>query len=81
MPSRVEPYYYKAVTLICFIVKLIPKEMKSKQEEYLHSALKTILKCDKQIENNPSLFLVRGFIYYALGEAEKGLEDLDRCMN
>lgn len=32
MPSRIEPYYYKAVTLICFVSKLIPKEMKSKQE-------------------------------------------------
>ena len=69
MPSRIEPFYYKAVTLICFVSKLIPKDLKAKQEEYLQSALKTINKCEKEIENNPSLFLVRGFIYYALGDA------------
>ncbi len=43
--------------------------MKTKQREYLESAMKTINKCEKKIENNPSLHLVRSFIYYALGEA------------
>lgn len=81
MPSRIEPFYYKAVTLICFVAKLIPKDMKAKQEEYLQSALKTIMKCEKEIENNPSLFLVKGFIHYALGDGEKGLADLDKYMN
>lgn len=81
MPSKLEPYFYKAVTLICFIAKLIPKDMKAKQKEYLESAMKTVRKCEREIENNPSLFLVRSFLHYALGEAEKALEDLDKFMS
>lgn len=80
MPAKLEPYFYKAVTLICFISKLIPKDMKAKQKEYLESAMKTVKKCEREIENNPSLFLVRSFLHYAIGSAEKALEDLDKCM-
>ena len=32
MPNRIEPNFYKAVTLICFASKLIPKEMKEKRK-------------------------------------------------
>lgn len=28
LPYRIEPAFYKAVTLICFLMKFIPKEMK-----------------------------------------------------
>lgn len=42
--------------------------------------MKTVNKCERQIENNPSLFLVRAFLNYALGEGEKALEDLDKCL-
>lgn len=55
--------------------------MKDKRNEYIHSAIKTVLKVEKHIENNPSLFLVRGFLYYAIGDLEKALDDLDKCMS
>ena len=42
--------------------------------------MKTVLKVDKYIENNPSLFLVRGFLNYATGDLEKALDDLDKCL-
>lgn len=32
MPTKIEPFFYKAVTLVCFISKLIPKDMKAKQK-------------------------------------------------
>lgn len=35
MPHRLEPNFYKAVTLICFSAKLIPKEDKDKKLTYL----------------------------------------------
>ena len=35
MPNRIEPNFYKAVALVCFASKLIPKEMKEKRMEYL----------------------------------------------
>lgn len=43
--------------------------------------MKTVKKCEKEIENNPSLFLVRSFLNYAIGESEKAIEDLDKCMS
>lgn len=43
-PNRLEPNFYKAVALIRFSSKLIPKEMVDKKLEYLQSALKTISK-------------------------------------
>lgn len=49
MPSKLEPYFYKAVTLVCFISKLIPKYLKPKQREYLESAMKTVKKCEREI--------------------------------
>lgn len=42
--------------------------------------MKTVLKVDKYIENNPSLFLVRGFLNYATGDLQKALDDLDKCL-
>ena len=41
---RIEPAFYKALTLICFSTKLIPKEMKEKKKEYLESAMRTVMK-------------------------------------
>jgi hypothetical protein len=35
--------------------------------------MKTISKNPLPIENNPSLFLVRGFLHYALGNLENAL--------
>jgi hypothetical protein len=67
-PHRIEPNFYKAVTLICFANKLLPKDMKDKKMEYLESAMKTLSKVTLPIENNPSLFLVRGFLNYALNK-------------
>lgn len=55
--------------------------MTEKRKEYLQNAIKTVLKVDKTLENNPSLFLVRGFLNYATGDLEKALDDLDRCMS
>lgn len=81
MPNRVEPNFYKAVTLICFSSKLIPKEDKEKKIAYLESAMKSILKVEKNIENNPSLFLIRGFLFYAMGDLEKALSDIEKCIN
>jgi tetratricopeptide (TPR) repeat protein len=34
-PKRIEPAFYKALTLIIFSVKLLPKEMKDKKRDYL----------------------------------------------
>lgn len=68
------------MTLISFIAKLIPKELVEKQQEYLQSALKTIEKCDKSLETNHSLYLVRAFIFYAAGDLEKALDNLEDSM-
>ena len=35
LPHRVEPAFYKALTLVCFSARLIPKDMPAKKKEYL----------------------------------------------
>ena len=80
LPYRTEPAFYKALTLICFSTKLIPKEMKEKKKEYLESAMRTIAKVET-IENNPSLFMIRGLLHYALGDLDSALKDLEQCLN
>ena len=80
LPYRIEPAFYKAVTLICFSTKLIPKEMKEKKREYLESAMRTIKKVET-IENNPSLYMIRGLLYYALGDLDPALKDFDQYLN
>lgn len=83
LPKRIEPAFYKALALIIFSVKLLPKEMKDKKREYLESAMKTIRKEEKEkkIENNPSLFMIRGLLHYALGDSDSALKDFDQCLN
>ncbi len=70
MSSKLEPNFYKAVCLVSFAMKLIPKDMVEKRKEYLNSALKVISKIDTISDSNPSLHLVRGVIYFALGHHE-----------
>lgn len=79
LPYRIEPAFYKAVTLICFSTKLIPKELKDKKKDYLESALRTVKKVET-IENNPSLFMIRGLLEFALGNSDAALKDLDQCL-
>jgi tetratricopeptide (TPR) repeat protein len=80
-PSRLEPNFYKAVALIRFSSKLIPKEMVDKKQEYLQSAMKTISKVDKIPENNPSLCLIRGLLKFSLGDVESSIVDFDTSIH
>lgn len=43
--------------------------------------MKTLTKVTSPIENNPSLFLVRGFLNYALNKLNEALEDLGSYQN
>ncbi len=79
-PKRIEPDFYKALTLIIFSVKLLPKEMKEKKRSYLESAMKTISK-HETIDNNPSLYMIRGLLHYALEDLDAALKDFDQCLN
>jgi tetratricopeptide (TPR) repeat protein len=54
--------------------------MKDKKKDYLESAMKTINKV-QTIENNPSLFMIRGLLHYALGDMDNALKDLDQCLS
>ena len=33
------------------------------------------------MENNPSLFMIRGLLHYALGDLDSALKDLEQCLN
>lgn len=80
MPYRIEPAFYKAVTLICFSTKILPKDLKDKKKEYLESAMRTIKKVET-IENNPSLFLIRGLLHYALADPDNAYNDIEKYLN
>ncbi len=49
--------------------------MKEKKREYLESAMRTINKVET-IENNPSLFMIRGLLHYAMGDLDHAMKDL-----
>jgi hypothetical protein len=40
--------------------------------------MKTISKIET-IENNPSLYMIRGLLNYAAGDLDAALKDLDKC--
>ena len=42
--------------------------------------MRTINKVET-IENNPSLFMIRGLLNYALGDLDGALKDFDHCLN
>ena len=42
--------------------------------------MKTVDKV-KIMENNPSLFMIRGLLHYALGDLDSALKDLEQCLN
>lgn len=54
--------------------------MKEKKKEYLESAMRTIAKVET-IENNPSLYMIRGLLHYALSDLDAALKDFDQCLN
>lgn len=58
----------------------MPKELKDKKREYLESAMRTIKKVET-IENNPSLFMIRGLLHYALGDPDSAFNDLEKYLN
>ena len=35
LPYRIEPAFYKAVTLMCFATRVLPTDLKDKKREYL----------------------------------------------
>ena len=49
--------------------------------EYLESAIKTLSKNTVPIENNPSLFVIRGFLNYTLGNLNEAIEDFGMYQN
>ena len=54
-PHRMEPFFYKAMTLVKFTNKLIPKEDKQKIKHYYKNALKNLEKAFELNPNNANL--------------------------
>jgi len=42
--------------------------------------MRTIKKVET-IENNPSLYMIRGLLEYSLGDLDAALKDFDQCLN
>lgn len=65
IPNKMEPYFYKATTLIRFYSYLIPKDDQAKRVKYLNDALKYMMKA-VELNEQSNLLFYRGIVLYAL---------------
>ena len=78
--KKMEPSFYKAMTLIKFTNKLIPKNEIQKKQQYIQIALKYL---DKGIELNDqcsNIYFYRGLLRFSLGFLDKSIEDFDKAI-
>jgi hypothetical protein len=54
--------------------------MKEKKKEYIESAMRTVSKIEN-IENNATLYMIRGLLHYSLEDLDSALKDFDQCLN
>lgn len=66
-PNKMEPHFYKSMTLVKFTNKLIPKTDTKKRTQYLQNALKHLEKAVEHNDNNANLYFHRGLLRFALG--------------
>ncbi|CAD8070155.1 unnamed protein product [Paramecium primaurelia] len=71
-PGKMEPHFYKALTLIQFVNKL---QMNGK-DKYIKKALKYLDKAVTLNDNNSKLLYHRGIIRFYFGQLELALQDL-----
>ncbi|CAD8173712.1 unnamed protein product [Paramecium octaurelia] len=79
MPNKMEPYFYKATTLVKFYSYLIPKDDIEKKNKFLNDALKYMDMAVK-INEQSNLLFYRGIVLFAQGRLEDSLMDLDKAI-
>ena len=78
--NRMEPYFYKAMTLVKFTNKLIPKNDKQKIKHYYKNALKNLEKGYELNPNNANLSYHLGLVRFAVTKNSDSIVDLERAM-
>lgn len=74
-----EPYFYKATTLVRFYNYLIPKDDYEKRNKFLNDAIKYM---DKAVEvhEQANLLFYRGIVLFAQNKYDLALIDLDKAI-
>ncbi|KAL4437922.1 hypothetical protein ABPG74_001093 [Tetrahymena malaccensis] len=76
-PQKMEPYFYKAMTLIRFSNKLIPKTDEDKRLQYKQNALKNLDKGIELNDSNSNIYFHRGLIRFSLSQINESIKDFD----
>ncbi|CAD8212992.1 unnamed protein product [Paramecium pentaurelia] len=79
MPNKMEPYFYKATTLVKFYSYLIPKDDIEKKNKFLNDAIKYMDMAVK-INEQSNLLFYRGIVLFAQGRLDDSLIDLDKAI-
>lgn len=74
-----EPYFYKATTLIRFYTYLIPKDDQEKKHKFLSDALKYLDKA-AELNEQSNLLFYRGIVLYAMNKFDLALVDLEKAI-
>lgn len=78
--SRMEPFFYKALTLIRFTHKLIDKSDSAKRIQYYKNAMKNLDKALECNQSNANLFYYRGLLQFALNDKFSCVQELEKAI-
>ncbi|CAD8189737.1 unnamed protein product [Paramecium pentaurelia] len=80
MPNKIEPYFYRAVTLVQFYCQLIPKDDQERKNKFLNDAIR-LLNLALKINENSNLFFCRGIILFSLNRLDDSLSDINKAID
>ncbi|CAD8068857.1 unnamed protein product [Paramecium sonneborni] len=75
-PGKMEPHFYKSLTLIQFINKHMPKD----KDKYIKNALKHLDKAVTLNDQNSNLLYHRGILRFYFGQIDLALSDLTKAV-
>ena len=78
--NRMEPFFYKAMTLVKFINKLIAKTDTVKRKQNLENALRYLDKGAALNGNSANLFYHRGLLKFALAKPQDSIQDFEKAI-
>ncbi|EGR34644.1 hypothetical protein IMG5_005100 [Ichthyophthirius multifiliis] len=78
--QKMEPFFYKAMTLVRFTNKLIPKTDEQKRIQYKQNALKNLDKGIELNDQNANIYFHRGVLRFSLNQINDSIQDFDKAI-
>ena len=80
-PHNLEPFYYKAVTLVQFVNQVLPHHSPTKINEYMFNALKIVKREGSPSSKHADLLLIKALLEFNARDIKNAIHDIDRVLD